>query len=103
MTVLPLTLPLTDASWGTLLGAEPPPPPPHPWRRGPSAKHEAAWHACRQNVLRSISSSCAMSCAVGALARRPRAFAVFSKTYARRSRTGFRLAEHVPARAVAFR
>ena len=43
-TELPLTLPLTTESCGTLLGLEPPPPP-HASRIEPSARHDAAWQA----------------------------------------------------------
>jgi hypothetical protein len=43
-TALPLTLPLTIESWGTLLGLEPPPPPHAPMIE-PSATQDAAWQA----------------------------------------------------------
>jgi hypothetical protein len=49
-TVPPLTLPFTTDNCGTLLG--PDPPPPHACASDPSARHEAAWQACAQNVRR---------------------------------------------------
>jgi hypothetical protein len=42
-TVLPLTLPFTTESCGTLLGLDPPPP--HACASDPSARHDAAWQA----------------------------------------------------------
>ena len=42
-TVLPLTLPFTNDSCGTLLGPEPPPP--HACASDPSARQDAAWQA----------------------------------------------------------
>jgi hypothetical protein len=42
-TVLPLTLPFTVVSCGTLLGLDPPPP--HAAASDPSARHDAAWQA----------------------------------------------------------
>jgi hypothetical protein len=39
---LPLTLPFTVVSWGTLLGLD---PPPHADASDPIARHEAAWQA----------------------------------------------------------
>ena len=59
-TALPLTLPFSEDNYGTLLGLDPPPPP-HAAASEPSARHDAAWQAWMQKVLRSISVSCDMS------------------------------------------
>jgi len=59
-TAVPLTLPFSEDSCGTLLGLDPPPPP-HAAASEPSARHDAAWQAWMQKVLRSISVSCDMS------------------------------------------